>query len=735
MGKINRLPMRLLPVYNPLMNKFLSAQYQNFILWAPFAFAAGAVAYFVWPSEPFVPFPWLVSVLFAAVFLSVNVWFKQRPAGADNYRAPQKLKIFAGVFSPLQLFVVLSALSLFAFGFFYAAATSRSLATPSISHDLHDEKVAGAVERIDHTPDRVRVFIRAKNSAPIKDGTVVRLSLKQDERIPRIGAHVEATGKFFKPAPADAPSSFDMAEYAYFNGFGATGFPTKEIKILDDHASGNVSALREKIHRTVAQNGNKTAAALVDSLVLGHTNAIDREESGAAKAAGISHVFSISGFHMTLIGGWAFAFFYLLFRAFPSITMRIPARIPALVCTWAALLFYLQLSGAMVATQRAFAMATVGFAALIFARQIFSLRNVCICFGLLILINPHYVMDIGFQLSFAAIFGLTYLFADRKYEIRTRLQKIFQAVEMAILGTVIATIFTAPFIAYHFRTIQIYGLLGNLLCVPIFSIAIMPLVIIGTIAAQFGWFWPLDLGAHIYDMVMRVANSIASLPYSVIYVPRIPGVSLSLFILAALVFLFVIRDAKHEIRKTNIVIAAIILCSLLFAFGQSRPVFYATRDHELVAFMTDSGRLQFNKARAGGHKMTFGTWDGFNGDKGVIPGSASRPRDDTRKPIGKGFSGEKYSVECLDKVCVFRTPKWNLAYIQQFVPLYKNIERLCSGVIPGRHSTVRDNTIDFIASYFHIAAPGCRSRIMRGGFVIYESGRVEYVPSERVWHR
>jgi competence protein ComEC len=709
------------------MNKFLSRQYPNLILWAPFLLAAGAVAYFVWPSEPAVPTPWIISGIFAICFVGINIWFR-RDVGAYCIHPGKARKDKGACDTPLCAFVLLSAVLLFAFGFFYAAATSRSLATPSISHNLYDEKISGTVERIDYTPDRVRVFIRVKNNALVKDDVVVRLSLRQDEQIPKIGAKIEAVGRFFKPEPADAPASFDMAEYAYFNGFGATGFPTKEITIIDDKTAGNISALRETIHRVVALHENKTATSLVDSLVLGFTNAIDRDESNVAKAAGISHVFSISGFHMTLLGGWVFAIFYLLFRAFPAITKRITARIPALICTWVTLLFYLQLSGAMVATQRAFAMATVGFAALIFARQIFSMRNICLCFGLLVLINPHYVMDIGFQLSFAAMFGLTYLFADRKFKDLTRMQKIRRAVKMVILSTVIATIFTAPFIAYHFRTVQIYGLLGNLICVPIFSVLIMPLVIIGTITAAFGWFLPLDLGAYAYDLVMRITSGIASLPYSMIYVPRIPGTSLVLFIIAALFAMFAITSKKTKIY----VCSAFALCALLFVICAKRPVFYVTRDHELVAFMTDSGRLQFNKARASNHKMTFDTWDGFNGDGSGRDGLLSRPHKDApaarpyqRKPIGRGFSGEKYSVSCKDKVCVFQTPKWNLAYVQQFVPLYKSIANLCSDA----------SNIKFITAYFEVHAPNCKAEIIRGGFVIYDSGRIEYTQSNRIWHR
>ncbi|MCL1902643.1 MAG: ComEC family competence protein [Alphaproteobacteria bacterium] len=684
------------------MNKFLFSQYPNLILWAPFVIAFGALSYFAWPFEPVVAMPYIIAALCAACVVFAIRRFKQ-----DQTHITYHLSLIT--------------LLLFGFGFFYATAFSQNLATPTVKRVLREIEITGRVENISYTAERTRIFVNlgASVDRSIPDNTIIRLSLKPEENIPRAGDYIKTTATLFKPEPANAPGSFDMAKFAYFKGFGATGFPHKEIEIVGAGAENNfrlkVIQLRTAIHDKIAAHNNIGATRLVDSLMLGHSGAIARDDYISAKTAGIGHIFSISGFHMTLIGGWFFVFFYFLFRCVPWLAARIPVRMPALMCSWICLLFYLQISGALVPSQRSFAMATIAMVAILFSRNLISLRNVCLTMGLLILINPNYVTDIGFHLSFSAIFGLVWLFGGRKFTgTRTRLQKIWRAVRDMFWATIIATIFTGPFIAYHFNDAQIYSIIGNMLCVPMFSILVMPLVLIGTVTGVlFGFYLPLDWAEIAFNFIISITDWVSTLPYAMLAVPRIPGISVVLFVIAALILMFVITKTKKEKLIKNIVIAIILFLITFSLLISKRPIFYSGQTGELVAFMTDSGRLQFNKSSSSNERMAFDSWDRLNGDINTEP----------RRPIGKGFAGEKYSVSCEDKVCTFTTPKWKLVYIQQFVPLYKNIGAICN------------SDTDFLVSFFRVNAPDCKVKMPRGPFVIYKSGRVEYSQTNRAWHQ
>jgi len=336
-------------------------------------------------------------------------------------------------------------------------------------------------------------------------------------------------------------------------------------------------------------------------------------------------------------------------------------------------------------------------------RNAMSLRNICIAFLILFVINPHVITQVGFQLSFAAIFGLIWFFGDKEFNSDSRFDKIKNGLYVAIMTSVVATVFTLPFIATHFSSVPLYSLVGNLILLPIFSFVIMPLVILGTGAAVFGLHSLLDIAMRVYNASLNLAQSIADLPLSNITMPHIGNTAFVIFIIAfAALGLIKTNSGKWIYRKLNYVLFTVfITIGITIVALQPRPLFYATSDHELVG-MVYNGKLEFNKARASNHYFAFDTFRKLNGEK---------PSDTNIRH------------KCPNGVCIYKTDKWTVAYIQKFVPLHKNIVELC-----------RDDNIDFIVSYFDISGPKCNHKILRKGFVIYKNGHVKYTPVNRWWH-
>ena len=642
------------------MKELWQNQSGRFFLWAPFLMAFGAALYFNISFEPNLLLCVILGTI-AAILIFLNT--------------PKAIK----------------GILLFCFGFCYATAFTNFINTPQIPHNLRNINIIGTVENIDFTTDKSRIYIKtlAENINAGEGDAIIRLSANNSITPPNIGDKISANVGLFRPNPADAPESFDYARWAYFNHLTATGYLT-DYSVISSGAENNISALRNYLHK-------KSKSFLADTLVLGYKNAVPKSDGDIWTATGVGHVWSISGFHITLVSGWLFAIFYFIFRCIPQITKRIPARIPALVCSWFGLLFYLFLSGSDIATVRAFIMATLIFAAFIFGRNAISMRNVCIAFCIIFMMNPHFVMQPGFQLSFAAIFGLIWLWNEVKP--RMPHNKILKIIYTAVLTSVIATIFTAPFVIAHFYSLPIYGLIGNLILLPIFSVAIMPLVMVGVFTAIFGWNGPTILAEKIYDILLIIGNKIFELPYATITMPHVPNLALTLIIIGFMCLVF-IRPLRIKI---NYILSVIFIgFGIIITAIYPHPAFYATSDHELVAFVSDCGNLDFSKSRASNHYFTFDTWKQLNNE----PVDTKNIR---RKPV-KG-------------IWFYETPNFNLAYIQKFVPLQKNIVDLC-----------RDVNIDYIVSYFNIDAPNCQNKILRGGFVIYPSGKVIYVHHNRLWH-
>lgn len=655
------------------MKAWIEKQFPNLFLWTPFVMAGGSAMYFAMGTEPQIHYPLIIALLCALIII---------------IRKPN---------------VILTGVLLFIFGFMYANGFTRLIDTPKMSRDLRNIEISGIVTDIDYTTDKTRAYVRVPANMvnwKLSENRFanIRVSIGNDLMIPNIGDKIDAVVTLYKPSGPSAPGTFDYSRWAYFNGLTATGYLNSyKTEPANNAQVSNVNSLRNKIHQT-------TNSFLSDTLVLGYKNVIPDNENEIWKTNGIAHVWSISGFHMTLVAGWLFAIFFVLFRSVPSLTRRIPARYPAMIAAWIGLLFYLFISGTGVATIRAFLMTTLVFAAFLFGRNSFSMRNICMVFIFVFLLNPHYVTEAGFQLSFAAVFGLIWYFRDGEYKKLTFRRKVWRMIRATAMTDIIATLFTMPFIAAHFHNIPIYSLLGNMILLPIFSLAVMPLVMIGTITSMFGFNYPLLLTHDVYDLALRIATWISELPFAKMQIPSISNFALPIMVFGFLCLILIVNpdNPKYKIFKhmNKLLFVTFITVGIVSIAVKPKPVFYATSDHELVAF-NHHGKLEFNKARASNHYFAFDTWKQFN-------------FEDT------GTENKRH--KCKSGVCVYETDKWKLAYMQRFMPLYKNIVEFC-----------RDDEIKYIVSYFDIDAPKCNHKILRGGFVIYPSGNVEYVPTNRYW--
>ena len=648
------------------MTEFLHNQYKNLFLWMPFVMAFGAALYFSVGTEPNFHFPIFITILLGTII------YKNK-------------NIFIRTFA------------LFLFGFFYAMSFTHIINTPQARDSLGIIPISGTITNIDYTPDKTRLTLRIPseqlNTKSTHKFANVRLSVNDIPSNTDIGDTISGNAKLFHPSAKYAPSSFDFARWAYFSKITATGYFT-DFEIQQSAPTQNI---RTYIH-------NKSDSVLTDSLVLGFKKTLPENESNIWKSVGIGHVWAISGFHMTLVGGWLFALFYLLFRAIPKITKRMPAKYPAIICAWFGLLFYLCISGLSVATIRAFLMTTLIFIAIIIGRNILTLRNAALVFLIIFLINPFNVMNAGFQLSFAAVFGLLWFYKNKSYQPRNFTQKILHIIYLTIMTAIIATIFTMPFIIAHFGYIPVYGLIGNLVLLPIFSFMIMPMVIIGTLLAIFNYHFMLNWANEVYQFTLNIATQITQLPHANIQIHFMNNNVLILCIIGLICLILIVKpDSKNYlIRNINYCICgAFFICAIIIQISTPKPIFYATDDHQLVAFNIND-KLQFNKSRASKYYFAFDNWYALN--------NQNKPDKNTR-------------YKCDHGLCRYNTTKWNLVYMANFTTILNNINNVC-----------QDKSTDYIVTTFDINAQNCYAKILTDGLLIYPNGRITKIINRRPWN-
>lgn len=677
------------------IHSFFETTIQKIALIAPFALVAGIATYFALPHEPVIAWPWLICALLFVVW--IRAFIIRERIGATYY-------------------VISNVVLIAMFGFFYSVAWTRGVDTQTMNRAWRDITIAGDVSRIDYSADRAKVWlndaITDKNTPPM----TMRITLSREDKTPNIGDTIQVRGAIFKPGIPDAPGAFDFSKWSYFNKIGASGYATENHIVISSNGAGGIRGffqkLRDDIHSNIAQNASPRATMLADSLVLGHSRAMTLEESERIRASGLAHVFSISGFHMTLIGGWLFIIFNLIFKMFVPLTRKIPAAKLAVVATWFCLLLYLGISGAGIATLRAFAMASFGFLALIVGRNVFSMRILCLCMFGALLIRPHFALEAGFQMSFAAVFGLIYFFGGRKeYKPRNTKNKILRAIWLIIATSLISTIFTMPFLAHHFHAIALYGEIGNLTCLTIFSILILPLTLFGTIASTFGYFGMLEWAAASFEFTYQIITYISELPNALIYTPSIPGFALAAIAGGAMILILANGRAKHFGWIP-------IVLSVVYIFTKPAPLLYASADREVIALMTDSGNLRFNMPRSSDNPFVFESWTGLNAEP--------YPERDMRRAFGKGFDGENYSLDCVQtsQACIYKTKNWSAGIATRFMGLANHLDYLC------------ENS-DFIISFDRIDYPKCQAKIINyfKPMVIYPNGEIKFVETNRRWHK
>ena len=180
------------------------------------------------------------------------------------------------------------------------------------------------------------------------------------------------------------------------------------------------------------------------------------------------------------------------------------------------------LSGAEVATQRSFIMIAIVLIGVMLDRPALTLRTVTIAALVVLLLSPEAVVHPSFQMSFAATLALiaayavwaTAATAGADTALR-RARALWGGHEIAslILVSLIAGLATTPYAAYHFHRLAPYGVIANLLAMPVVSAWVMPMGILGVVAIPFGFdafFWrQMGLGIEWMD---TVALWVASLP-------------------------------------------------------------------------------------------------------------------------------------------------------------------------------------------------------------------------------
>ncbi|HEY6024647.1 MAG TPA: ComEC/Rec2 family competence protein [Pseudolabrys sp.] len=366
----------------------------------------------------------------------------------------------------------------------------------------------------DHpAPERIRVAVR-KGSAPA------------------VGSFVEFKAHLSPPLQPLRPGGYDFARDMYFQHIGASGYALGRIKTRAPPVTGGlwlgyatiIDGLRDGIDKRIRAVVPGDNGSIASALITGKRDAISTPVNDAMYVSSLAHVLSISGYHMAVVAGIVFFFIRASLALFPALASRHPLKKWAAFGALIAAAFYLLLSGAEVATQRSFIMIAIVLIGVMLDRPTLTFRTLAVAAIGVLLLAPQAVIHPSFQMSFAATLALIAAYqhglpwhADTDSSFGTRAM-LWGAREVAglLLASLVAGLATTPYAAFHFHRLAPYGVLANLLAMPVVSALVMPMGILGVLTMPFGFddmFWRL-MSAGI-DWMNWVALWVTSLPGAV----------------------------------------------------------------------------------------------------------------------------------------------------------------------------------------------------------------------------
>jgi competence protein ComEC len=473
----------------------LLAQRGHLIGWVPVCLGVGIGTYFALGFEPdFVVLAGLALLAVALLILS---------------------RLVSTAFAPL-----LVAFALVILGCGVAKVRVATVEAPILSFRYYGA-IEGRIVNIDRSAsDAVRLMLDRvvlERMAPDRTPRHVRVSVHGAQPIAAFtpGDVIILTGHLSPPAGPAEPGGFDFQRHAWFMELGAVGYtrtPVLRLSAADNTTLGaRLFALRMSVSRAVQAAIPDEAGAFAAAIMTGDRSGMGQDTLRDLRTSNLAHLLAISGLHMGLLTGFIFAVVRYGLALVPGVALRWPTKKIAAVCALAVGAFYLALSGGSVSTERAYIMVAVMLVAVLLGRKALTLRAVAIAAIIVLLWQPEALIGPGFQMSFAATTALVVAFgALRRFDLRG-LPRWSRAVLSVILSSFIAGVATAPFAAAHFNQIAHYGLIANVLSVPLMGVLVMPAAVLAVCLAPFGLWW---IGLGLMDIGLRwilfVAATVAS---------------------------------------------------------------------------------------------------------------------------------------------------------------------------------------------------------------------------------
>jgi competence protein ComEC len=464
------------------------------------------------------------------------------------------------------------------------------------SFEARVESVQPLAER-----DSVRLVVRPAPGSGLPP--LLRANVPADKAPPLgPGDGVRLRAWLMPPSPAAVPGAYDYSRAAWFQGIGGTGRVLDIARVGGPKAGGwstAMAALRQRLGDHIATRLGGGEGGIAVALATGDQGRIDEADSEAMRRAGLAHLLSVSGLHLTAVVGAVMLLTLKLLALSPTLALRFRLTLWAAGAAAAAGIGYTLLTGAEVPTIRSCVAALLVLAGIALGREALTLRLVAVGALIVLLLWPDSLAGPSFQLSFAAITAIVALHdhAAVRALLATREEAVPLRVGRFLLGLVLTGLVVeaalTPIALYHFHRTGLYGAFANIVAIPLTTFVVMPLEALALLfdgaglGAPFWWAAGKALG-----FLLALAHRTADAPGAVAMLPEVPDGAFALMMAGGL-WLCLWRG---PVRRWG---AAPVLLGAAWALAVPAPDLLITGDGRHMALRTDAGDVVILRTRAG----------------------------------------------------------------------------------------------------------------------------------------
>ena len=512
-------------------------------------------------------------------------------------------------FSPLLKFVLIGNAILVS-GYLVGVYRVYSVATPILEKELRPTNISGIVENVHLYEDgKIRLTLSEPQIYGTEPLRLVNVRVNKFDEMPYVGDKIKIRAGLMPPPGPSMPGDYDYARQVWFQGISAVGYAVSPLEIVErnESLSRGLDQLRQRMTERIKAALPGEVGTLAAALITGIRGGMPESLAEAMRDAGLAHLLAISGLHMGLLCGVVFFAARFLLSMFPAIALKYSIKKWSAVIAAVAGLGYLFISGASIPTTRAFIMVMIVFLGVLTDRKAISLRLVAIAATYILVTTPEALVGVSFQMSFAAVVALVVVFERfgndflNKFRGDNRFhKKVIYFVVGSLFTSLVAELAIAPFALYHFNKVVLFGLLANLIAMPVMGSWVMPWIVVTLVLMPFGLeqfsLIPMSWGL---EVIMATAYWVSGLPGSTMEIPAIDLKAL-IFLVLGILWLGIWR------LKWRFLGVPMILTSFYFALNYDQPDILIDNAGRTIAIRGDDNSLSLS--RMNGSRIVRDRW-------------------------------------------------------------------------------------------------------------------------------